>query len=625
MVGATALKTGGSLCIPRPPFFQKSAQRDRPHIYAEIYVVFFLETPNMPKITYNDKTNTKAVTNRDTQATAEDFNDVKSSVNAIYDGVSTTTIPIKIGDEFVDSPLQWSGVPGENVISSETIEVPPGTIQIGEGLKLSAAGVVPLFNSALTGKRYVPSIMEYDETGSKKPSNLSIASNSQLVIQPDFSLNAPLSGMFTVSVTASEFVNNLILKCTPISIIGNMRMRMVAQSTGEPIYYFPSKAGWLDDQGEDIIVDASGEVNIDISEAPLGLLEGESIDIDYIADSGDLFGNGSVPYLEVTRQAVTFINTVPEAPTDGKQYGRQSEDWTEIIHEGHYLGVFVDLASLQSAHPTANNGDTATVTTPSANLFYWNGAAWVDTGTGYLGDMLKAVYDPTTIGSDAFSMVNMVEGADAKIMTLAERTKLTGVADGAEVNVQSDWDQTLTGADDYIKNKPAPGVTATQINNTTGYANYLDSSTSGSPRAYATDTAQPLINDKAFPDGARYPDGVTSYWDSTVNKFTPDQADGNYSFTIDFIADPAIRDKRVIINFVSYNAGGPGIDVVLHSRLVRLQKDDNELTHVSLSFTIGITSAIVANGVGVTLQFEETAADIYDITCGLAKCGAEII
>jgi hypothetical protein len=36
--------------------------------------------------------------------------------------------------------------------------------------------------------------------------------------------------------------------------------------------------------------------------------------------------------------------------------------------------------------------------------------------------------------------------------------KLAGIEDGAEVNVQSDWNQTDTGADDYIKNKPAAGT-----------------------------------------------------------------------------------------------------------------------------------------------------------------------
>ena len=32
--------------------------------------------------------------------------------------------------------------------------------------------------------------------------------------------------------------------------------------------------------------------------------------------------------------------------------------------------------------------------------------------------------------------------------------KLSGIASGAEVNVQSDWNQTNISADDYIKNKP---------------------------------------------------------------------------------------------------------------------------------------------------------------------------
>jgi hypothetical protein len=48
-------------------------------------------------------------------------------------------------------------------------------------------------------------------------------------------------------------------------------------------------------------------------------------------------------------------------------------------------------------------------------------------------------------------------------MSKDDKTKLDGIADGAEVNVQSDWNQTTTTADDFIKNKP---VAATQT--TTG-------------------------------------------------------------------------------------------------------------------------------------------------------------
>lgn len=47
------------------------------------------------------------------------------------------------------------------------------------------------------------------------------------------------------------------------------------------------------------------------------------------------------------------------------------------------------------------------------------------------------------------------------LMSAADKTKLNGIATGAEVNVQSDWTQTTTTADDYIKNKPTLATVAT--------------------------------------------------------------------------------------------------------------------------------------------------------------------
>jgi len=71
--------------------------------------------------------------------------------------------------------------------------------------------------------------------------------------------------------------------------------------------------------------------------------------------------------------------------------------------------------------------------------------------------MLKMYYDPTNVNGDAFSMGNMVETVTEKVLTGDERTKLAGVAPGAEVNVQSDWDESDTGADSFIVNKPVIG------------------------------------------------------------------------------------------------------------------------------------------------------------------------
>ena len=47
-------------------------------------------------------------------------------------------------------------------------------------------------------------------------------------------------------------------------------------------------------------------------------------------------------------------------------------------------------------------------------------------------------------------------------MTPGERTKLSSIASGAAVNVQSDWKQETTTADDYIKNKPSLGSLASK-------------------------------------------------------------------------------------------------------------------------------------------------------------------
>ena len=53
-------------------------------------------------------------------------------------------------------------------------------------------------------------------------------------------------------------------------------------------------------------------------------------------------------------------------------------------------------------------------------------------------------------------------------MADGDAVKFASIATGAEVNVQSDWNQTTTSADDYIENKPTvaytsaiPAITAT--------------------------------------------------------------------------------------------------------------------------------------------------------------------
>ncbi|MBO7714633.1 MAG: hypothetical protein J6S85_13740 [Methanobrevibacter sp.] len=54
------------------------------------------------------------------------------------------------------------------------------------------------------------------------------------------------------------------------------------------------------------------------------------------------------------------------------------------------------------------------------------------------------------------------KGLSTEDYTTAEKTKLSGIETGAEVNVQSDWGQSDSTADDFIKNKPTLGSAASR-------------------------------------------------------------------------------------------------------------------------------------------------------------------
>lgn len=98
-----------------------------------------------------------------------------------------------------------------------------------------------------------------------------------------------------------------------------------------------------------------------------------------------------------------------------------------------------------------------------------------------------------------------------------DRTKLDGIAAGAEVNVQSDWNQATTTADDYIKNKPTLGTAAAK-----------DVPTSGN----ASNTQVVMGNDSRLAD-SRTP---------TAHTHTADAAD-----VVDQPGDSAITDSTDII------------------------------------------------------------------------------
>ena len=76
------------------------------------------------------------------------------------------------------------------------------------------------------------------------------------------------------------------------------------------------------------------------------------------------------------------------------------------------------------------------------------------------------------------------KGLSTNDFTDADALKLAGIEDGAEVNVQADWDEEDNTADDYIKNKPDLSVYAEKD------ALWKDATASGNPVTIKTQSAQ---------------------------------------------------------------------------------------------------------------------------------------
>lgn len=124
--------------------------------------------------------------------------------------------------------------------------------------------------------------------------------------------------------------------------------------------------------------------------------------------------------------------------------------------------------------PYYTKSQTDTLLNAKANI---SSLATVAT-TGSYSDLVNTPSIPTKT-SDLTNDSNYVSDASYvhtdNNFTTTLKNKLDGIAAGAEVNVQADWSQTDTSADDYIKNKPTipvPGLVELSYGNST-WADFL--------------------------------------------------------------------------------------------------------------------------------------------------------
>lgn len=116
---------------------------------------------------------------------------------------------------------------------------------------------------------------------------------------------------------------------------------------------------------------------------------------------------------------------------------------------------------------------SAVTSMPASDVSAW---AKASTKPSYTASEVGALPSTTAIPSKTSDLTNdsnFVEDASYvhtdNNFTTTLKSKLNGIAEGAEVNVQANWSQTTTTADDYIKNKPTIPTTTSQLTNNSGF------------------------------------------------------------------------------------------------------------------------------------------------------------
>lgn len=259
-----------------------------------------------------------------------------------------------------------------------------------------------------------------------------------------------------------------------------------------------------------------------------------------------------IPYLS----DVHGEELVTEAPKDDKQYARQNGVWTVVnIPEVDFTDIYTAL-------------DTKVDKVEGKGLSTEDYLTLDKTKVNNLNEVLEnAVLNTTATGStitlDKRNLVtNVVENIElnlpasttalAGLMLPSDKTKLNGIAAGAEVNVNADWN--AESGDAQILNKPTLATVATS-----GSYNDL----TNKPTIPTVDVNKKYVDDKLATKADLADYTVFDIFMKVANDGTPSISQEDYNTLLEklpngFVNTLPIRDNSVYISsfFGGYNTNG---------------------------------------------------------------------
>ena len=277
----------------------------------------------------------------------------------------------------------------------------------------------------------------------------------------------------------------------------------VTDSTSEPGTMLNGTVGYKADG-----VRAVGTVTVPTKTSDL--VNDGSDGTDTYVESGDLATVATTgSYADLSNKPA-----IPDSTSDLTNDSSFVSDASYVHTDNNYTSTEKSKLSGIASGAEVNVQADWNVTTTTSDAYIKNKPSLATVATsGAYSDLSGKPTIPTAT-SDLTNDSNYV--ADASYVhtdnnyTSTEKSKLSGIASGAEVNVQSDWSVTTTTSDAFIKNKPTIPTKTSDLTNDSGY---ITSS------AVPTKTSD-LTNDSNFVVDANYVHTDSNYTSTEKSKLS---------------------------------------------------------------------------------------------------------
>lgn len=259
-----------------------------------------------------------------------------------------------------------------------------------------------------------------------------------------------------------------------------------------------------------------------------------------------------IPYLSSDHSQ----ELVEEAPKDNKQYARQDGTWTvvnipEVDFTEVYEAIDTKVDKVDGKGLSTNDYITADKTKVTNINEVVEAATKNITATG-----ISITLDKRNLVTNVVENIELNLPASttalAGLMLPSDKTKLNGIAAGAEVNVNADWN--ATEGDALILNKPILATVATS-----GSYNDL----TGKPTIPTVDVNKKYVDDKLATKADLADCTVFDIFMKVANGDTPSISQEDYNTLLEklpngFVNTLPIRDNSVYISsfFGGYNTNG---------------------------------------------------------------------